>query len=855
MPAFSFHRPRFMRSGRSRTRSPNPSSTDPCNDTAVSPSHGLNFVNAAPSASHPSIPGNVIHQNSTGCPPLNRAPVQLSQASRPVTPIDAVPMLDSHNFVVQQDTQLAPLSDYTDSVQTQQPSVPLPIPYIQVTASQQSFDSESPTQSAGQVSPQWQHKIQGIFDHARDFSMTGPTFVDGNKGNVSVTNLNINTLSSQFMKELLKETIPGAASDSSARDPPPRCLPGTRLAILERCIDFIANCEGEKKIRWVVGSAGVGKSAIMQSVADTPNLPVTCHVSVFFSINGRDDGTKAIITLSYQFAAKSAVYRHLIESEIARDPSLLQSSIRVLVIIDGLDECKNPRTQQELLRLISDFCIKYPSSPVVWLIASRPERHITSFFARASVSSAYEKEEIHVDSDDGRADVERFLREELKDIKEASDALDPHSEWPEELDLWKLANASGGLFAYAHTAIRYIDDSNIGNPVSQFSDVLNVIDKVPMTGISREEHPMALLDALYARILFNVPPKVIIHTRKLILALASEWDRPLIGSDGWLPDEGETGEGNFVVLCNWLAMTPDEAYAAVNLLQSVLNTPKRDEAHLEKLETFHKSFIDYVSDPSRSDLFTDIHHEAQQLKIKCAFRILNEAPNGIDIGKGDYGFFYGILRRGPGIGDKISLTWPVIEGVAESEDAMRLKMYKLAIGVVANGTQSGDSTFRSEFCIRLLAAQFKEHMRIKFYLTLSELVFAELMPKDESRRHEFMVHGTLKQMPLMAINTSNVHNITLRFRRPARTVASGVSTILNVDELLSYDPAKTAINSFDPWNSSCRTYLESSSFIMNGQASGKKERTRTGRPSFGVALRNLIAHFAVDGLDASCEAG
>ncbi|XP_006463960.1 hypothetical protein AGABI2DRAFT_120767 [Agaricus bisporus var. bisporus H97] len=667
------------------------------------------------------------------------------------------------------------------------------------------------------------------------------------------------------MKELLKETIPGAASDSSARDPPPRCLPGTRLAILERCIYFIANCEGEKKIRWVVGSAGVGKSAIMQSVADTPNLPVTCHVSVFFSINGRDDGTKAIITLSYQFAAKSAVYRQLIESEIARDPSLLQSSIsvqfekfiiepfihdhrlssssRVLAIIDGLDECKNPRTQQELLRLISDFCIKYPSSPVVWLIASRPERHITSFFARANVTLAYEKEEIHVDSDDGRADVERFLREELKDIKEASDALDPHSEWPEELDLLKLANASGGLFAYAHTAIRYIDDSNIGNPVSQFSDVLNVIDKVPMTGISREEHPMALLDALYARILFNVPPKVIIHTRKLILALASEWDRPLIGPDGGLPGEGETGEGNFVVLCNWLAMTPDEAYAAVNLLQSVLNTPKRDEAHLEKLETFHKSFIDYVSDPSRSDLFTDIHHEAQQLKIKCAFRILNEAPNGIDIGKGDYGFFYGILRRGPGIGDKISLTWPVIEGVAESEDAMRLKMYKLAIGVVANGTQSGDSTFRSEFCIHLLAAQFKEHMRIKFYLTLSELVF------DESRRHEFMVHGTLKQMPLMAINTSNVHNITLRFRRPARTVTSGVSTILNVDELLSYNPAKTAINSFDPWNSSCQH--ERTGEWEEGKDQDWKTQLRSStensdcsfcRRRFGRQLRSWVNH-------------
>ncbi|XP_006463961.1 hypothetical protein AGABI2DRAFT_120768 [Agaricus bisporus var. bisporus H97] len=130
MPAFSFHRPRFMRSDRSRTRSPNPSSLDPCNDTPVSPSHGLN-VNAAPSVSHLSVPENAVHQNSTGSPRLNRAPVDLGGQSSQ--------------------------------------------------ASQQSFNSESPTQSAGQVSPQWQHKRQGMFDHARDFSMTGPTFVDGNK--------------------------------------------------------------------------------------------------------------------------------------------------------------------------------------------------------------------------------------------------------------------------------------------------------------------------------------------------------------------------------------------------------------------------------------------------------------------------------------------------------------------------------------------------------------------------------------------------------------------------------------------------------------------------------------------------
>lgn len=300
-------------------------------------------------------------------------------------------------------------------------------------------------------------------------------------------------------------------------------------------------------MHWIVGAAGVGKSAILQNVAESPNPLVAYQASVFFSINGHNDGNKAIMTLSYQLAARSEAYRRIIEDEINRDPSLFQSSMaaqfnkfiiqpftrntnisttgRVLIIIDGLDECRDTRTQIELLRLISNFCILYPSSPIVWLIASRPEVHITSFFSRAEVMPVHEKEEILIDSDEGRADVERFFRDALAEIKLASDSLDP--QWPDEQDLWKLANAAGGLFAYADTVMRYIGDATIGSPASQLSDILHLIDDHPMMVATGEVHPMAMLDALYARILSKVSSKVMINTRKLLLALASDWDSVL----------------------------------------------------------------------------------------------------------------------------------------------------------------------------------------------------------------------------------------------------------------------------------------------------------------------------------------
>ncbi|XP_006464112.1 hypothetical protein AGABI2DRAFT_209158 [Agaricus bisporus var. bisporus H97] len=386
------------------------------------------------------------------------------------------------------------------------------------------------------------------------------------------------------MEKLLEKTIPGAAFDSSARNPPPRCHPGTRLAILARCLEFIANAIDERKMRWVVGAAGVGKSAIMQSVAESPLPSVSERASIFFSINERNDGTKAIITLAFQLAAKCEPYRQHIEREITRDPSLPQSSLsaqfikfliqpflphsplnsigRVLIIIDGLDECDKSDTQRELLQLIYDTCSAYPSSPIVWMIASRPEPHIISFFAQDHVTAVYEKEEILVDSDGAREDVERYLRDELTRIQKEF-LLNRRSQWPPEQDFWKLANASGGLFVFADTAIKYIGDRTFGNPMLQLNDVLKVIDAHPLPDVSQDEHPMARLDALYAQILSKIPKRVMGNARKILLALV--WDSMMEEHYPW--------KENFVVFCNWLGMTCDEAYAAIRHLSAVLDAP------------------------------------------------------------------------------------------------------------------------------------------------------------------------------------------------------------------------------------------------------------------------------------------
>jgi hypothetical protein len=387
---------------------------------------------------------------------------------------------------------------------------------------------------------------------------------------------------------------------------------------------------------------------------------------------------------------------------------------RVLIIIDGLDECDQSHTQRNLLQLISDFCLTYPSSPIVWMIASRPEPHITSFFAQANVEPAYEKEELLVDSNEAREDVERLLRTELRRIQ-TEFSLNLRMQWPEERDIWKLANASSGLFIYAQTVVKYIGDLDIGDPELQLNDVLKVINSHPLPNVRFEDHPMAPLDALYSRILSRVSTKVKENTRKLLLALAMGWEPKF-------DREGRT----FIVLCNWLGMTSSEAYSALRPLSAVLAIPGRDTAHGEDLRCFHKSFLDYICDFSRSGFSHDIQREARELYVQCTLRVLGQAPNGIDVD----GLYYdvsnehtiGTLARVSGKSGTISLTWPADGRSAWDDSRPRLFIYQMAVASVVKGIEQRDQAFYTVSHIHLLAMCFRS-LTVPGIRNLHEVVF------------------------------------------------------------------------------------------------------------------------------------
>jgi hypothetical protein len=246
-----------------------------------------------------------------------------------------------------------------------------------------------------------------------------------------------------------------------------------------------------------------------------------------------------------------------------------------------------------------------------------------------------------------------------------------------------------------------------------------------------------------------------------------------------------------------LGMTENTAYGATHHIRAVAIVPGPDEAGEKDLKFFHKSFPDYLQDFKRSGFSPDFDSEVQRLMCQCALRIFEEAPDGVYMdGTSNYDLelFGGVLKNGPGTGDNISVSWPVV-GEYDNRK-LRFNMFKEAIWRITDGLRWKKEAFQSLLCMRVLTTCFATLDNTFPFVPLTEFVFVscikfdpayvtELVCKDESRRRELLDHGILKQVPLETLDydkTSIDELRTMRFRSPT-------------------------IGLSDPWNTSCKVSL------------------------------------------------
>ncbi len=242
-----------------------------------------------------------------------------------------------------------------------------------------------------------------FFPNAHDFAINNLTLftqiINSGGGGEAVLCIFRTLVNSPLVLQLLyQKRIPGAEVDSSARDPPPKCHPDTRKSLRGRIVDWVQHPNRRWCMLWILGPMGIGTSAIAQTSAEELNISGRLGAAVFFSRpNNRDDPDGVIPTLAYQLADTNPEYKRIVAERLADSPTLLEKNFRtqfkeliiepfrflmnkhpelvrepLLIILDGLDECKIKEAQCEFVELISDHLRQVKDFPLLWMICSRP---------------------------------------------------------------------------------------------------------------------------------------------------------------------------------------------------------------------------------------------------------------------------------------------------------------------------------------------------------------------------------------------------------------------------------------------------------------------------------------------------
>ncbi|KAF5339422.1 hypothetical protein D9611_009868 [Ephemerocybe angulata] len=442
------------------------------------------------------------------------------------------------------------------------------------------------------------------------------------------------------LRYLMQNIAPGAIHDSNERCDAPKCMEETRVAVQEDIMGWIeAEDRESKRIMWVTGPAGTGKTAILGTIADTCKDKGILAASFFFSAftGSANRRTKRcfVPTLAFQLMGHGGLRgtREHVLLSAARDQGIIftknlkeqfisivmnpllyrpqesgsgaKAAPRV-IIIDGLDECD--AEQYQLLRHIGQVQVggpvfirpkeddqkeilsilllaaNDPSFPFRILISSRPEKEIRNFF---STDGKTRTRELFLDNSyDPDADIALFYTAKFSKI--CYDLGIKPEDWPGNDAKVTLVKNASGQFIYAATVMRYVE----GAPYSSATPNISGRTSTPhrrlehILGLAPTTHsPLEALDALYRLLLEACPDPDLSMKWLRATQLQHFLDHKAVP---WL-------------LRLVLETSPGEERHALGPLASLLSTEISGENLRKPYSFYHKSFLDFIADPTRCD--------------------------------------------------------------------------------------------------------------------------------------------------------------------------------------------------------------------------------------------------------------
>jgi hypothetical protein len=279
-----------------------------------------------------------------------------------------------------------------------------------------------------------------------------------------------------------------------------------------------------------------------------------------------------------------------------RDPSAAQKPL--LIVLDGVDECKDQRAQTDFIELVDKHVRAVPQFPLLWIISSRQQAHLKPLLFRLHC----EREDLKMDDEEPRRDVECVLRDGFRRIREKYqtnfDTL-----WPPEADLHRIIEVSSGFFAFGSSIIDFVGDSQVNNPENQLKTCMKFLDR------RGNVSPLQALDLLYHQIMSEIPPQSLPITMR-ILGMSILYPRDP------LPAQAQA---------NFFGLDRHEFIQAFRGLHSVLDMPSAQDAHQSSIYFLHTSFADFLRDPERS---RDFCVKPSQVHSDVALRALQWHTRG-----------------------------------------------------------------------------------------------------------------------------------------------------------------------------------------------------------------------------------
>lgn len=168
-----------------------------------------------------------------------------------------------------------------------------------------------------------------------------------------------------------------------------------------------------------------------------------------------------------------------------------------MVVLDALDECGNAETRRVLLDLLAEQSNRLPA---LFVFTTRPLQDICGCFEDRDHILL---QDLDITTHQNHDDISTFLNHRLRKIQKKYPSLRRRNDWPGDERFLKLVHKASGLFIWASTACRFIDqhpvDSRLqiilqGTSASTAHDTLDALYRTALEDAGSWDNPEFVSD-------------------------------------------------------------------------------------------------------------------------------------------------------------------------------------------------------------------------------------------------------------------------------------------------------------------------------------------------------------------------